>query len=251
MKKYTILAVSLSFLWASAASANSLSVVWNIEPIEDYSTETQWFGGGEFVLKQRLIPQGAVELLSAAPKKLKTKLGAGDHLVLATAGSLSAFCEHKVYPEKLFSRKAQTCLVDQDGNGEFESYFRRFSQTKKGLVALGGKWPKKLKAIPPIAYKRIEPRNFGADYFVAIERRNFFNIYGKENFQIAFGSASSLDRITAPVSISSSELPKEVTILGARLTAHEEKDGKMAISVQRSMPKQPFGIAVTTSYRFY
>ncbi len=249
--KNRIFILSIGLMWHSASIANPLSSVWYVQPIEDFSTERSWFSGGEFVLKQRLTPNGAVELIEDAPKKLKAKLVVGDHLVLATAGSLKAFCEHNVHPEKLFSRKAQTCLVDQNNDGKFESYFRRFNQTKKGMLVLGGKWPKKLKPITPIGYKEITPDEFNGNYFVAIERRNFFNIYGKENFQIAFGSEASVDRITSSISISSNELPKEVTILGASLTAHEEKDGKMSISVQRAMPRQPFGVSVTTSYRFY
>ena len=109
------------------------------------------------------------------------------------------------------------------------------------MLTIGGNRPKSPKAIAPTAYAQVDPATMRDEYFVAIERRNFFNIYSLESFMIAFGRDGELDRITAPVNFKSTDMPKDVEILGARFTALSEVAGTAvdegADSLYRWRPK--------------
>ena len=113
---------------------------------------------------------------------------------------------------------------------------------------VSGRFPKKVKPIDPVRYREVSPATMRSVYFVGIERRNWFNIYSRESFTIAYGSAERLERLTTPISFKSSEMPRELTVLGSRFTAISEQDGKMLVRVSQAMPMQPFAVTVTTTY---
>jgi hypothetical protein len=246
-----IIVFVLSTLSASAAIAQSraMHTVWTIQPASAPEGE-RIIAGGEYVLKQKLLPSGVAELQTALNVPgAKRGLPAGTQFIEVLTAGAAVFCQATIQAQKLIGH-AQLCLVDSNGDQTFDGYFQTSSATK-GLLTIQGNRPKVPKPIPPTPYTRVPPSQFKGDFFVAIERRNFFNIYGRESFMIAFGREGEIGRITAPISFKSSELPKEMQILGARFTAVAEKDGKMLIRVHSAMPAQPFGVASYTTYRFY
>lgn len=231
----------------AAAQDRSMQTLWFIQEAPAPADERD-LAGGDFVLKQRVLPSGLAELSIAATIG-KVTLAAGTQLVEVKTQGARVYCEAGIAKQKLLGH-AQLCLVDGDSDGRFDGQFRTTSQTK-GLLTIGGNRPKNPKSVPPIAYAQVDPATMRERFFVGIERRNFFNIYSLESFMIAFGREGELDRITAPVNFKSTEMPKEVEILGARFTALSEANGKMRVRVSAAMPAQPFGIVKTTSYSFY
>jgi len=240
-----ILASTAAVRPVSAAEEPSrhISTPWMIVPIRTMPGERA-LAGGDFVLKQRLLPMGLAEL--AAPVTMgSNSFEAGTQFFKAKADGGAIYCRPYV-PDRVLVG----CLLDRDSDGDFDEWFDVVSQTK-GLPSVAQKYTKKRKPVSEIAYRKVPVTSMIDEYFVAIERRNYFNIYSRESFMIVFGREGATERLTDPVSFKSDEMPKQLTILGAVFTAVAERDGKMVVTVQRDMPLQPFSVVKTTSYRFY
>jgi hypothetical protein len=228
---------------AGAQERERLLSLWMVEPAPP-PEGVRHLGSKEYVLKQRLLPTGLAEIgRSTLSGEIDAALTEGTQLIEVKGASTPVYCEGELKGRK------QQCFVDADGNGSFESWFKAMSTTP-AFVTISGKMPKTLQPLAnPIPYKVLDPAQSKLDAFVAIERRNWFNIYSRESFMIVFGSEDKKERISQPIQFKSAEMPKELTVLGARFTALSEADGKMAIKVHSSMPAQPFGVIQTVSYR--
>lgn len=248
MKSYAMF-VALLLPMPVLAQDRAMQTVWIVQPQSPPQGELI-LSGGQNILKQRLLPSGLAELVAeTAIPETAVSLPAGTQLIEVKSRDMAIFCQTDAKGRGLKSA-LQYCLTDSDADGRFDGYFRTASATK-GLPTIQGYRPKHVKPIDAVGYRRVAPASLRDEYFVAIERRNFFNIYGRESFTIAFGKEGDVDRITAPISFKSSELPKEMNILGARFTALGEENGQMRIRVDATMPMQPFGVVSTTTYRFY
>lgn len=249
MKSALAIAAVCALAAPTAAQDRSMASIWIVEPGPVPAGELT-LAGGENVLKQRLLPTGLVELRQTSPQLGAAALPAGTQLVEVQSPGSKIYCVPTVSKQKLIGASFQPCLIDSDAEGDFDGWFNALSQTK-GLLTVAGNRPRKPKLIADTAYSVVDPATLRAACFVAIERRNFFNIYSLESFMIAFGCGDATDRITAPVNFKSAEMPKDVTILGAKFSALSETDGRMTITVHSTMPRQPFGVLKTTTYRFY
>ena len=230
----------------AAGQSRRLVSLWTIEPAPP-PIGIRNLAGKEEVLRQRLLPTGLAELAQAwSDAESQDSLPAGTQLIEATSSAGAVYCEGEM-TEGPATRLS--CFLDADRDGRFESRFKATSSTP-ALVMLSTKMPKVLKPLAvPLEYKVVDPATSRIPAFVAIERRNFFNIYGRENFMIAFGTGDDKKRITDPVGFKATDMPKEMTILGARFTAISETDGKMAVEVHSGMPAQPFAVMSTVTYR--
>ena len=226
----------------SVAQRAELSTTWWLEPSAP-PPGIRHLAGKEHVLKQRLLPAGLAKLGRAVSKaEASFDLPAGTELIQVKGGTGPIFCDGQL-------QKAQGCLLDSDSDRRFDSAFRTWSQTP-ALVMINGPMPTKLMTLAsPIPYENLDPATSTLDAFVAIERRNWFNIYGLESFTILFGSSNKQERITDPVQFKSTELPKQLNILGSNFTVLSEKDGRMAVRVDVAMPRQPFRVTKTISFR--
>lgn len=242
------LALGLSCLLAPApASAQSrrLSTFWIIEPAP-HPVGVRHLGGKEEVLRQRLLPSGLAELARVWSDPEIGELPAGMQLIAASSDLGAVYCEGDI---REGDSDGLLCFLDSDRDGRFESRFRTVSSTP-ALVMLSGKTPKAPRPLAePLEYRVVDPKTSRIPAFVAIERRNYFNIYIRESFMIVFGTGDEKKRITAPIQFKSADMPKELTVLGARFTALSEADGKMAIEVHNGMPAQPFAVIKTVTYR--
>ncbi|HET9638828.1 MAG TPA: hypothetical protein VFP12_06445 [Allosphingosinicella sp.] len=232
-----------SLLPAGPAAAQSRRLVsfWVVEPAP-HPVGIRHLGGKEEVLRQRLLPSGLAELARVWSDPEVGELPAGMQLVEASSDSGAVYCEGDI-------REGESggllCFLDSDRDGRFESRFKAASSTP-ALAMFLGKMPKAPKPLAePLEYRVVSPATSRIPAFVAIERRNYFNIYSRETFMIVFGTGEEKKRITDPVSFKSADMPKEMNILGARFTALSETDGKMAIEVHSGMPAQPFAVMAT------
>lgn len=241
-----------SVLASNAAPVDSafLFTAWEIQPAP-VPQQSLDLAGKDFVLRQKLLPLGLAELTEpASVPELKLTLPAKTQLVAVGDGKQRLFCDITRYAKKA-NDTIPNCFADLDADGKFEKHFRRSSMTG-AIMSLDGRLKfSKLKPIPPLAYTPLPPSSFAQNLFVGIQRRNYFNIYSRESFMIVYGNAEHTEEITQPISFRSSEMPKDMTVLGARFTALSESDGRMRIKVRQTMPRQPFGVMRTTSVRFY
>lgn len=243
-----VAAVALGALAASgpaAAQSRRLISFWVIEPAP-HPVGIRHLAGKDEVLRQRLLPSGLAELARVWSDPEVGELPAGMQLIEASSDAGAVYCEGDV-------REGESggllCFLDSDRDGRFASRFKAASSTP-ALAMFMGKMPKTTKPLAePLEYRIVSPSTSRIPAFVAIERRNYFNIYARENFMIAFGTGDEKKRITDPVHFKAADMPKEMTILGARFTALSETDGKMAIEVHNGMPAQPFAVMSTVTYR--
>lgn len=233
---------------AARAQDRSIASIWTIEPGLVPSEELS-LAGGEVVLEQRLLPIGLAELTEPLAGLGKNSLPAGTQLVQLRTGTGAIYCVPEVPKQKLMGASFLPCLVDDQKDGRFEGWFNAISETK-GLLSLNAKRPKTLRPATA-AYAVRDPAAMTLKCTVAIERRNYFNLYSLESFMVRFGCANAFERLTTPINFPSTDMPKELTVMGARFTALSEADGKMRVKVSAPMPRQPFGVAKTTTYSFY
>lgn len=246
-----VVAVTLGTSWLiaagpAAAQSRRLLTLWTIEPAP-HPVGIRHLAGKDEVLRQRLLPTGLAELERTwSDSEAGAELAAGTQLIEATSDAGAVYCEGDI---RGFGSDGLLCFLDSDRDGRFESRFKAVSSTP-ALAMITGKMPKAPQPLAtPLEYRVVDPRTSRIPAFVAIERRNYFNIYGRENFMIAFGTGDEKKRISDPVHFKASDMPKEMTILGARFTALSETDGKMAIEIHSGMPAQPFGVVSVVSYR--
>lgn len=240
---------SVTYAQSSPDSA-LLFAGWEIQPAAAPQAALD-LAGGEFVLKQKLLPLGLAELaVPVDAPELKLALPARTQLVAVGSGEERLFCDITRYKKKA-NDTAIACFADLDADGEFEGYFKALSMTG-AILSLDGRLKfAKLKPIAPLAYTMLDPARFAQNLFVGIQRRNYFNIYSRESFMVVYGNATHTEEITQPIQFKSAEMPKDMTVLGSTFTAISETAGKMRIDVKQAMPRQPFGVMRTTTYRFY
>jgi hypothetical protein len=241
------LALAAALPWPDRSAGNPPDQpLWTIEPAPP-PVGVRHLASKDYVLKQRLLPAGLAEL-GRDTAETGAALAQGTQLIEVPTGVGPTFCEGDLQGDRKHGGRAQICFLDANRDGRFEGWFKRWSSTP-ALVTISTHAPETRPLAAPLPYRRLDPAASRLDAFVAIERRNFFNIYGRESFHIVFGSGDRKQRITAPIQFKSAEMPREVTILGARFTALSEADGKMAIEVHSAMPAQPFGVIETFGYR--
>jgi hypothetical protein len=228
----------------AAAQSRRLVSFWMIEPAPP-PVGVRHLGGKDEVLRQRLLPSGLAELARVWSDPEVGELPAGMQLIAASSDAGAVYCEGDI---REGDSSGLTCFLDSDRDGRFDSRFSAASSTP-ALVMLMGKMKAPKPLAEPLEYRVVDPRTSRIPAFVAIERRNYFNIYSRENFMIVFGTGDSKKRITDPVGFKTADMPKEMTILGARFTALSETDGKLAIEVHSGMPAQPFAVMSTVTYR--
>jgi hypothetical protein len=228
----------------AAGQSRRLLSFWIVQPAP-HPVGIRHLAGKDEVLRQRLVPSGLAELARVWSDPEVGELPAGMQLIKASSDAGEVYCEgdaREAGPRLL-------CFLDSDKDGRFDSRFNTMSSTP-ALVMLLGKVPKAPKPLAaPLEYRVVDPATSRIPAFVAIERRNYFNIYSSETFMIVFGTGDEKKRITDPVHFKSADMPKELTILGARFTALSETDGKMAVEVHSGMPAQPFAVMSTVTYR--
>jgi hypothetical protein len=200
----------------------------------------------DYVIKQRLLPSGLAELVEPTTLKSGVSLPAGTQLLEVQTASAVVYCaERTVFS---FVGSAQICLIDSDHDGRFESWFTARSATN-GIITISGQFPKRPKLLTSTtAYRAVEPSQFKSDLFVAIQWRDYITLSAVESFLVVFGREGETSALSAPHSVKSAELPREVAVMGSRFTALSKTAGKLRVRVDAAMPHQPFSVNVTTSY---
>jgi hypothetical protein len=234
-------------LLASASSASgagrSLTTVWAVGD-SLLSTDVREVGVGDYVLKHRLLPSGLAELVAGVEG-----LAPGQQLVEIGGGEALVFCDAEIRSKKLVGH-AQPCLVDADRDGRFEGIFHTTSVTK-GLLTIEGKRPKAAKPIAPAAYRRLDPAAFRQALFVGLEYRGSANLVGNHVFEVNYGSDERTGSLSRRLTRKGSKLDAPMEFMGGQFSILGTTANGIRVRLNRSIPPQPFGVLVTTTYRIY
>jgi hypothetical protein len=228
---------------SATAADRTLTTMWMIgESL--LPAEAREVKRGEFVVKHRLLPMGLAELAGSA-EGMET----GKQLVEIQSGDALVFCDPIIRSQKLVGH-AQPCLVDADRDGRFEGLFHTTSVTK-GMLTIQGKRPKTAKAIPPLAYRRLDPGAFAEKLFVGAQYRGSANLVGNHVFEVNYGSDEKMGSLSQRFTRKGDALPAQVDWMGGRFTLLGATAGGVRVRVEKPLPSQPFGVLQTTTYRIY
>lgn len=232
----------------AAAENRGLTSMWTIEEAPPPAATLE-VAREDYVLKQRLLPTGLVELTAAPGTGGPEGFQAGSQLIEIRAGEALVFCDPAIRPQKLIGH-AQYCFVDADRDGRLEGAFLTSSVTK-GILTLQGNRPKSPKGIAPLAYRRIDPAQFSLPLFVGLQYRGSANIGSDHVFEIRYGGPDQTDTITRRIVYKKENVPGAMDFMGGRFTILSAAEGKIRVHVDRAMPTQPFAVMQTTTYRIY
>lgn len=143
-----------------------------------------------------------------------------------------------------------TCMMDEEDDGTFESWFRVSGQIR-GLPSLSGQVPRRPKPAGGVAYESIEPEAMETVYFVGIEYRGNNNLAGNEIFDLVFGTEGNTDKLTSRIAVSRRDIPYGREILGGRFTLLSSEDDVATVRIDKTFPEQPFGITRTITWQYY
>jgi hypothetical protein len=246
--KLSIAVAALVALSSPAVAADrTVFTIWMIDDREA-ALETRDVRRLDFVIKQRLLPAGLARLDVDGTSAGLAALTAGKQLIELQSSDALVFCDPVIRPQKLIGH-GQTCLVDADKDGRFEGMFFTSSVTK-GILTIQGKRPKTPRPIAPLAYRRIDPAEFGETLFVGLQYRGDANLFGNHVFEIKFGSADQTGSLTERVLYKKDQIPPK-EVLGGRFTILESIPDGIRVRVDKPFPRQPFAVLQTTTYRFY
>lgn len=244
MKRILLTAALLAGASSASAADRTLMTTWMVGDslIPAGSGEVK---RGDYVLKHRLLPMGLVELVSGGVEGMVP----GKQLVEVRGGDALVFCDAEIRGQKLVGH-AQPCLVDADRDGRFEGVFLTTSVTK-GILTIQGKRPKLAKPIPPAAYRRVDPAAYKDALFVGLEYRGNANLVGNHVFQVNYGSADKTGSLTERITRKGDKLPAPVAFMGGQFTILSQTPDEIRVRIDRLLPREPFGVSQTTTYRIY
>lgn len=232
----------------AVSAGRQLMTLWTIEEGAAPS-DVRELRSGDYVMRQRLLPLGLAELTEGTATAGLPDVEQGSQLIELQGGDAAVFCDPVIRPKKLIGH-AQLCLVDADRDSRFEGMFLTTSVTK-GILTIQGKRPKSPRAIPPVAYRRVDPANFKADLFVGLQYRGNANLLGNHIFEVRYGSAERTGSLSKRIAHKKAEIHGSREFMGGRFTILDAFGETIRVRIDKPMPAQPFGVLQTTTYRFY
>ena len=267
MSRYVLLFAVFASMFCSPALAERInySTSWVTgEPIAELDKPLPAIGEeagikhGDIAMAARLYPQEIAylaaqivdgdgdELAPAGSELYALRTNSGKAFCLTGSQKISAFASAMLGD----SGAKQTCFVDGDGNGTFESFFTARSSVR-GVPNFTGRTSKKPKLIVETRYETKPIENMQAIFFVALEYRGNTNLQGNHIFETIFGSGSTKENLTSRMVIKAGELPAQVNFLGGQFELLEGGGNSATIRVVKPVERRPFDVLRSVSYRFY
>jgi hypothetical protein len=243
----------IAVLVAAAASPamaadRELLTLWKVDVGTAEPTELE-VGPGDFVIKQRLLPTGLVELGPEAGRAGIEGIAEGKQLVEVRSAGAAVYCDPVLRAQKLIGH-AQPCFVDADFDGRFEGLFRTTSVTK-GILTVQGQRPKTPKSIPPISYRQVDPATFGQKLFVGIEYGGGSVLGANYVFSVSYGSTQQTGSLTGEIVHKKEDVPGVQNAMGGRFTILAATPRGLRVRVDQPIPSDTFSVVQTTTYRIY
>ena len=213
---------------------------------------------GDYVVRSRLLPPSLIRLTgdAVAARGNRVVVPAGTQLFgLSTSGPpIWCVLERRSSGGTvagsvlggLVGRRApsQLCLVDLDRDGRLDSFFSANSPVR-GVPNFSGNRPRNPAGLAPTAFERLDPERMETEYFVGIRYGGVATLRSNPYFTISFGDGERQGHLTSSVSPQNGT----VTALGASFQIVSRNGETLEIDVRRNMPRQPFHVMRTVTYR--
>jgi hypothetical protein len=240
----------------ASASVDQINNKWTIKNT-DASKNDFLVSGGQWIIKQPLIPEGLAEIsddfsieVNSGRNLISVKKG---HQLIEVTNSKGVFifCDPKNVRQYLIKRNYHLCFIDEMADGTFNSFFITPSSVS-GILAVEGYYPRKPKPMNQVSYLRLPADDLSGGYFVGIELIKDISIFGNGiQFSISFGQEDQkeLGRITEKIEFSEKMIPGNLQIIGANISILSRDARTLRVKVLNTIPQQVFSIKTGLKYQ--
>lgn len=245
---------ALACLLASIAKAEEAPIErafirtqWRLLPAEGFSPAEKVASDEDIILRQAVLPVGLAVLEDEviAPEQL-TLVRAGTQLILASLGGRSAtYCavdSERVLPTGEVKRQlpaATLCLIDGDRDGKFDHAYRA-PMTSTIIPAVQDRTPKRASVVS-VRYRVVPPETIAGDFWVGVQYRQYFNIYGNRMLFTALGGRGGVATLSSFKTFKSKgAYPQYEEVMGAKITLLEPLEKSTRLRVETTMTPMTF-----------
>ena len=238
------------------AASEPYNLVWIIDPVQANLSE-RTVKPGDVIAEAVLLPISLLTIDSdalAADGSIAARVGAQFTVLQSRVRSACTFTFRPAgaLQRHLFGEQRYACLVDEDGDGFFESSFG-VTSSKIGIPLSHGKIPKRRTAIKPVAYRKVSLGE-GADFpRLLFKYSHQDKITGHAYFGMCVANSS---RPKEPCfdgysGVRSNKLPKEIGAGGALALATAKQGAAVNVTLKRGFKRQPFVAMEYVRWSFY
>lgn len=224
------------------------AVAWMVAPDTQVPLDAMWVGPHKSFASARLLP--------ATLLVLKDDVAAPDGALILPAGTklnglvskTKAACTLEAPPSKglaavwFYGADRYLCFIDDDADGRFDRYFRRAAATAGILIGVG-RFPKKLVAMQPVAYKTEDPGSIVDAPRIYVQYGWFASFVDKLVFQTCLIRDSNDQACLYPTNdVKRTALPGTFEALGARFQVEEKVDNRVRVRMLTQFVSQPLVI---------
>lgn len=255
MKRRVLPVWAIGFVLAAAtASAEeapveriAINTAWRLLPAENFTPTEHVAQNNDIIHRQSALPVGLAVLdeeVTAAEGL--TLVRAGTQLLLGSIGpSGAAYCamqSERVLPTGEVKKQwpgATLCLIDIDKDGRFDRAFRA-GMTSTILPAVQTRTPKQASVVSA-RYRVVSPETVVGDFWVGIQYRQYFNIYGNRMLFTALGGGGATTALTAFKTFKAKgTYPQYEEVMGAKITLLEPLEKSTRLRVETPMALTEF-----------
>ena len=222
-----------------------MATLWRIVPPASFDPTERVVSDKQLILKQKLLPSGLAVLTAAARHpESGAEAEVGTQLFRVTSTSGTVYCAFKV--ERTDKAALSLCLIDKTGDGRFDQVFETAFHVAT-VPHVQDRAPKRILAID-VPYEVRPPEEVTGEYWVGVQYRQYFNIYGNRMLFTCFGNESGEECLSTFDKVKSKgTYPAERIILGARIVFVAPEGKSMRVRVDAPMAEQPFSVRSSVS----
>ena len=243
---------ALAAMPASAQDSIAARTLWIILPSEQQSGSVR-VRGGDSILNARIVPASltALDAPAMAPDRADSLLDEGAQLFrLSIRSAATVICSTEKAPINLGdvllirTNRKFVCLIDSDSDGVAESFYHMRTDSTPGVPIFTRAKLTGTALASPVAYHRVDPREFAQDYQVSIvyEGKPLFG--RRPHIRVDVGTRGHMIPLQGGQSIDLRSDERSVALMRAQLELMSESDGVAEITITRGIPAQPFILVI-------
>ena len=232
-----------------AARGPEVASIWDIQGATPW-TEEHAVGNTETLIELPIHPRGLIKIGEDVPGgPLGLPLLRQDELLYkVTVQGTGLYCtvdaQEPIANEARFAHTILICLVDRDGDGRFEGYFRRGAS--KGVPLIFGTVPEELKPIGAISYEQAPPAALADTFTMRVKLDSDPAKAKKLRFVYEAGHGKNVLPLTVVTEVRNSAYPQVFELLGGLFELTGVRDGKAVIRMTSPTTLYPYMVEAGT-----
>ncbi|MDH7975541.1 hypothetical protein QH494_25425 [Sphingomonas sp. AR_OL41] len=230
---------------AEAANKRNYVVGWIVEPDVLLSEEGQWVKPFSTIASAKLLPPKLFVTSDDVVADGSVIVPAGTKLIGLQSETMIA-CTLESPPSKglaaaiFIGSDHYTCLIDGDGDGRFEQYFK-LNGPPAGIPIGTGKVPSKTVAISPIAYTQGDAHSLINPPHVYVQYGWFASLVGELVFQTCLikNNHATTGCLSPDAIVKNSRLPGTFEALGGTFRVDAKDENRVRVTQLTPFRRQP------------